>query len=69
VSRRKGQQLSILDGCPADVPSGLNLVADDVTCRAPADALVERCRFDLSFLITLSATADSKKGRRVGEGH
>jgi len=32
VFRREGKQLSILDGCSAHPPSGLNVIADDVTC-------------------------------------
>ena len=32
VFRRKGKQLSIPDGCSAHLPSGLNVIADDVTC-------------------------------------
>jgi hypothetical protein len=37
-----GQQLSILDSCPAHLPSDLNVVTDDVTCQAPIDALIEK---------------------------
>jgi hypothetical protein len=51
--RRKGQQAAILDGCPAHLPSGLNIVADDVTGQAPVDTLVEKNLHDAASTTNL----------------